>query len=173
MAKHQKSFQDAAWELFGVFCPERAQSSEASDQAVRKTVESYLSSLPPEEKKRFLEEAKKRACKAPKHTSGGSQSLTESDEDDQVAPGLTGCSMRAVPAELRQLLLGRSHLLPQLEDYNEAQKIHLKYPAELRTLVQIRTKRRMNAETNSFVNIGLPFLFRGNHSPLLSYQGFV
>lgn len=58
-------------------------------------------------------------------------------------------------SEYRNLLVAdRHHLLPKLEDFNEAQKIHLKYPKNVRKFVRARTERRLAAESNDYVNIG-------------------
>lgn len=61
-------------------------------------------------------------------------------------------------SEYRNLLVAdRHHLLPKLEDFNEAQKIHLRYPKNVRRFVRARTERRLAAESNDYVNIGYFF----------------
>ncbi|EJW76189.1 hypothetical protein WUBG_12902 [Wuchereria bancrofti] len=58
-------------------------------------------------------------------------------------------------SEYRNLLVAdRHHLLPKLEDFGEAQKIHLKYPKNMRKFVRARTERRLASESNDYVNIG-------------------
>lgn len=72
--------------------------------------------------------------------------------------GPSPCKPRSV-SEYRNLLVAdRHHLLPKLEDFNEAQKIHLKYPKNIRKFVRARTERRLVAESNDYVNIGYFYL---------------
>ncbi|VDK87759.1 unnamed protein product [Litomosoides sigmodontis] len=141
--EQQKSFEDVAFELFKNLCPERNfKRDEIPYQTVREIVEKHLNSMDSE--KRQLLEARIRG-----ETEQG-RSETSSKIDSR---GPSPSKPKSV-SEYRNLLVAdRHHLLPKLEDFNEAQKIHLRYPKNVRKFVRARTERRLAAESNDYVNI--------------------
>ncbi|KAM3720917.1 Treslin [Dirofilaria immitis] len=143
LMEQQRSFEDAAFELFKNLNPGRNfKRDEIPYQTVREIVEKHLNSMDPE--KRQLLEAHMRG-----ETEQG-PSETNSKIDSR---GSSPNKPKSV-AEYRNLLVAdRHHLLPKLEDFNEAQKIHLKYPKNIRKFVRARTERRLAAESNDYINI--------------------
>ncbi|VDN03647.1 unnamed protein product [Thelazia callipaeda] len=141
MAK--KSFEDIAFELFKKLCPDKNLKYEQIPyQRVRNIVEMHLNSMDPEKKQHLLA-----------HLSGESEQGPSETQPKVVSRGASPVKPKSVSEYRNALLAERHHLLPKLEDYNEAQKIHLRYPKNVRKFVRARTDRRLAAETNDFVNI--------------------
>uniref|UniRef100_A0A0R3RFP6 Treslin_N domain-containing protein n=1 Tax=Elaeophora elaphi TaxID=1147741 RepID=A0A0R3RFP6_9BILA len=149
--EQQKSFEDAAFELFKNLCPERNfNRDEIPYHTVREIVEKHLSSMDSE--KRQLLEARLRG--ETEQGPSGKIKLMFLETNLKVDSRGPSPSKPKSVSEYRNLLVAdRHHLLPKLEDFNEAQKIHLRYPKNVRKFVRARTERRLAAESNDYVNI--------------------
>ncbi|VDN40131.1 unnamed protein product [Gongylonema pulchrum] len=153
-------------------CPGRKfRRDEIPYQTVKEMVGKHLDNLPPQKRRRILEDIKKRTSQGCSRRSSRADLSPSGSRNEMPMPS---ASSKPTLSEARRLLLmDRHHLLPQLEDINEAQKIHLKFPKHLRKTVRMRTERRLAAETNTFHNIvceeeHLPEEFRPIYDRLLS-----
>uniref|UniRef100_A0A915Q5H6 Treslin N-terminal domain-containing protein n=1 Tax=Setaria digitata TaxID=48799 RepID=A0A915Q5H6_9BILA len=141
--EQQKSFEDVAFELFKTLCPGRNfKRDEIPYQTVREIVEKHLNNMDPEKRQLLVTRMKGEAEQGPSETNS-----------KVISRGPSPNKPKSV-SECRNLLVAdRHHLLPKLEDFNEAQKIHLKYPKNVRKFVRARTERRIAGESNDYVNI--------------------
>uniref|UniRef100_A0A0R3R236 Uncharacterized protein n=1 Tax=Brugia timori TaxID=42155 RepID=A0A0R3R236_9BILA len=172
--EQQRSFEDAAFELFKNLCPQRNfKRDEIPYQTVKEIVEKHLSNMDPE--KRQILEARLRG-ETEQGPSGNfpiifsepfefiflmnfnileRKKLPFPETNSKVDSRGSSPSKPKSVSEYRNLLVAdRHHLLPKLEDFSEAQKIHLKYPKNIRKFVRARTERRLASESNDYVNIG-------------------
>ncbi|VDK77810.1 unnamed protein product [Onchocerca ochengi] len=160
--EQQRSFEDAAFELFKSLSPGRNfKRDEVPYQTIREIVGKHLNSMDPEKRQLLEARMKGEIEQGPSETNSKVDSRGPSPNKPKSI------------SEYRNLLVAdRHHLLPKLEDFNEAQKIHLKYPKSVRKFVRARTERRLASESNDYVNIvcdekKLPEVFQPIYNQIL------